>query len=79
MNQFDVDVTTKVKYEVEDPELEVILGNEDSGGSSDDEEQKIELKPQSPKRGLLGFFSKGLKCFDDLSPRKLKCLEVENQ
>ena len=79
LNKFDVDVSTKVKYEVEASELEVTLGNEDSGESSDDEESKIEEKPKSPKRGLLGIFSKGLKCFDDLSPRNLKCCEVGNE
>ena len=57
------------------------MGNEDSGDSSDYEEYKKEAKPKSPEgscRGLAGFFSKGLKCFDDLSPKKLKCFDVGN-
>ena len=41
LNTFDVDVSTKVKYEVEASELEVTLGDEDSGDSSDYEELKI--------------------------------------
>ena len=55
------------------------MGNEDPGELSDDKEQKIEDKPKSNRLGLAGLFSKGLKCFDDLSPRKLICPDVENQ